>query len=227
MTAEKQQQIASSFSDTFEEFNLAVSLSTEEFSLFDKGVFSKSMEDKWNVFVVNDVMYWARSWTHHCIFKIHLIRKTDQVTLEKGFVTRNKNQYNSDDIEQDKIHFLKILQHYLGRDDIYVDPAFQFDLIKQTLSLYQPARRYKKSIGRQSVKSNKLIYETMLRSRDEHLNATGWADFYTKIKDMNDDDDILSLYLHNKETNRGTTYYFDKEGKVLLGVIVPIEQSGR
>lgn len=227
MTLEKQNQIASSFSDKFENFDLDITLSKGEFILFDKGVFSSSMDEKWNVFVLANFMYWACSWTNHCVFKIQLSRNADVVILEKGFVTRDRNQYNSDNFEQDKVLFLKLLQVYLGRDDIYIDPAFQFDLIKQTLYQHQPISRYKKSIGRQSVKINKTIYQSMLHFGEDYVDATGWADFYKKIKDMNDDVDILSLYMHDKETNKGTTFHFDSDCKTLIAVILPVEISSR
>jgi hypothetical protein len=227
MTLEKQNEIASSFSDKFEDFDLDITLSQDEFILFDKGVFSSSMDEKWNIFVLDNFMYWVRSWTNHCVFKIQLTRNADVVILEKGFVTRDRNQYNSDDIEQDKILFLKLLQVYLGRDDIFIDPAFQFDLVKQTLSHHQPISRYKKSIGRQSVKINKTIYQSLLHFGEDYVNKTGWTDFYKKIKDMNDDVDILSLYMHDKETNRGTTFHFDNDCKALISVILPVELSSR
>src|SRR5690606_3329359 len=109
----------------------------------------------------------------------------------------------------------------------YIDPAFQFDLIKQTLSQHQPISRYKKSISRQSVKINKTIYQSLLNFGEDYVNETGWTDFYNKIKDMNDDVDILSLHMHDKETNKGTTFHFDKECNALISVILPVELSSR
>ena len=227
MTLEKQKQIASSFSDKFEGFELDISLPITEFSLFDNGVFAKSMDEKWNVFVLENFMYWSRSWTNHCIFKIRLTRNADIVFLDKGFVTRDNIQFNSDNIKDDKTLFLNLLQVYLERDNIYVDPAFNYDIIKQTLSKYQPVSRYKKSIGRQSVKINKVIYQSILHFGQDYVNKTGWADFYEKIKNMDDEIDILSLYIHDKETNEGTTYHFDNDGKALINIIAPVELSSR
>lgn len=97
-----------------------------------------------------------------CIFKVQLDKQTDFVLLEKVFVTRDKTQYRIDNIEQDKILFSELLQVYLGRDDIYVDPAFQFALVKQILSQYEPLVKYVKLIGRQSVAINKMIYQSIL-----------------------------------------------------------------
>jgi len=227
MTLQNQKEIASTFSDKFEEFELDLTLTQNEFSIFDKGVFAESMDEKWNVFVLDKYMFWARSWTDACIYKIELLREDDVIKLIKGFVTRNRLEYNSNNVEQDKILFLKLLQAYLGRDDIYVDPAFHFDLIKQVLADQEPISRYKKSISRQSVGINKMIYKSVQHFGEDYIIKTGWQAFYEKIKDMNDDEDILSLYLHEKGTRNGTTYHFDNEGKRLISVIVPVELSSR
>lgn len=191
--------------------------------MFEKGIFANSMDEKWDVFVLDNFIYLARSWTNHCIYKIRFIKQAENVILEKGFVTRNKKHYNSNNIEQDKVFFLKILQFYLQRDDIYVDPAFQFDLIKQIISQYEPDSRYKKSTGKQSVRINKVLYQGFLHYGQEYVDKTGWSEFYNKIKDMNDDINIISLYLHGKEANRGTTFYFDEGCKILLAKIVPVD----
>jgi hypothetical protein len=77
------------------------------------------------------------------------------------------------------------------------------------------------------VKINKAIYQNLLHFGKDYVTKTGWADFHKKIKDMDDDVDILSLYIHDKETNKGTTFHFDRECKALISVILPFELSSR
>jgi hypothetical protein len=223
MTLQKQQQIAKSFSDAFEVFDPSIELSREEFSIFDNGVFSNSMDDKWNIFVLDDVMYCSRSWTDACIYKVRIHRHDEHVRLEKVMVTRKKSEYNSDDIEHDKILFLKLLQIYLGRDDIYQDPAYQLELIRQTLAKYQPLNNFKKSISRQSVGIHKAIYQSVQQIGEEYVEKTGWKSFYQRIVDVNDNKEILSLYVHDKKTQKGTTYHFDAEAKELIGTVVYVD----
>ncbi len=124
MTVQEQKQIAIAFSDKFQEFDLNLKLTADEFRLFDNGVSANSMDEKWNILVLDNFMCWIRSWTDNLIYIIQLKREADVVILEKGFVTRDKAKYMSDSIAEDKILFLQLLQIYSGRDDIYVDPEF-------------------------------------------------------------------------------------------------------
>ena len=158
MTLQDKTKIAKSFSDKFDTFQPDIKLTVDEFQIFEEGVYAKDMDEKWNIFVLDNFMYWARSWTDTCIYKVQLNKRADFVLLEKVFVTRDKTQYRVDDIDKDKTLFLKLLQVYLGRDDIYIDPAFQLELVKQILNRYKPLDKYIKSIGRQSVAINKMIY---------------------------------------------------------------------
>lgn len=225
MTIEQRIRIANSFSCKFEEFQLHIKLPAQEFSIFEEGVFAKSMDEKWNIFIVENYLYWARSWTNKCIYKIQFFHEGDSIRLIRGFVTKNKQEYNSDDIDKDRILFLELLQTYLERDDLYIDPAYHYEAVKQVIAGYEPANLYTKSIGLQSVAINKMIYQSIIHFGENYAAKTGWTDFYDKIKEMNDNEDILSLYIHEKGTNKGTTYHFDKDGKKLINIIVPVELS--
>jgi hypothetical protein len=161
MTFEKKNIIASSFSDKFEEFDLDLRLSKKEFSLFDNGIYSNSMDDKWNIFVLDNFIYFARSWTDHCIFNVAFNGHDSFVILSNVIVTKDKTQYNSNDVQQDKNFLLRIIQMYVGRDDIYVDPEFQFDLIKRTLLAHDPNDECKRSIGHNDVGLTKRLYDAL------------------------------------------------------------------
>src|SRR5437762_4182517 len=196
MRLEEQNQIAKTFSDKFQEFDLELTLTANEFELFDNGVFSNSMEEKWNIFLLDNFMYWARSWTAHCIYKIQVTRQAGSVTLEKGFVTRDKSQYNSANLEKDKILFLQLLQGYLDRDDIYIDPEFELDIIKEMISKYDPQNKCIKSIGHcNDVGLTKKIYDGLIMHSKNFCEVVGWQELKENIATKDDKEDLLSLYL--------------------------------
>ena len=220
MTLKDQKQIANSFSDKFQEFDIGLTLKADEFQLFDNGIFSNDMDGKWNIFVLDKFMYWARSWTDHCIYKIELTRQAGNVILEKGFVTREKNQYNSDNLDEDKILFLQLLQGCLGRDDIYIDPEFELDIIKEIILKYDPQNKCIKSIGHgDDVGLTKKIYDGLTTHSNHFCEIVGWRELREKITTKDEKEELLSLYLQDKETKTGTTFYFDKEAKQLLGQV--------
>src|SRR4030095_4574812 len=151
MTLEKQIEIANSFFEFFEVIDLDIHLTPDEFRVFENGIFANSMDDKWNIFVVDDHVYFARTWTDYCIYKVHFTKQKDVVILDTVLITKNRAQFNTSDFNQAKIWLLKIIQWKLNRYDLYVDPEFDLELIKKTISIHDPNNECKKSIGHQNV----------------------------------------------------------------------------
>ena len=227
MNLDDQTLIANSFSETNQEFPIDINLSINELKLFEVGMFSAEMEDKWNVFVIGDYMYWAHSWTDDCIYKIKVNRYKEFINLEKGFVTRDKMQFGSDDIENDKILFLRLLQAYLSREDIYVNPLFEREIVKNILSKYHPIKNYITSIGKgNTVGLTKKLHEDMITYRQDYYQVIGWNDLKNAIANLDENVELTMLYIQNKETNEAITYYLDEEGKQLLGQILIKKISG-
>lgn len=196
-------------------------LTADEFRLFDNGVSANSMDEKWNILVLNNFMCWTRSWTDNLIYIIQLKRQTDIVILEKGFVTRDETKYMSEDIEEDKTIFLQLLQFYLDRDDIYVDPEFQLDVIKKIIKKFDPAGKCKKSIGHTDVGETKKIYEACIQGDQKaYFSVFGWNELKQNLSNKDDNEPLLGLHLLGGQTNSSVAYYFDKEVKLLLGQIV-------
>jgi len=221
MTVQEQKQIAIAFSDKFQEFDLDLKLTADEFRLFDNGVSANSMDEKWNILVLDNFMCWTRSWTDNLIYIIQLKRQIDTVILEKGFVTRDKTKYMSDDIGEDKTIFLQLLQFYLDRDDIYVDPEFQLDIIKKIIKKFDPTGNCKKSIGHNNVGETKRLYEALTQEDQKaYYSAFGWNELKQNLSNRHDNEPLLSLHLLGGQTNSSVAYYFDKEVKSLLGQIV-------
>jgi hypothetical protein len=198
MTLERQNQIASSFSDKYEEF-----------------------DEKWDIFVIDENMYWSRSWTGSCIYKVNVFRNDNQVTLTKALVTRDPNQYRSNNIIEDRILLLKMIQFYLGRDDIYIDPAFEYDLIKAIVKKLDPERSFIKSIGRgNDVSITKKIYRGLVSpDSQDYYRVVGWDELEKTISSRPENEKLLTLYIHDKQTNSGTTFYFNNEVTELLGQV--------
>jgi hypothetical protein len=104
--------IASSFPEKYEEGLLDYSISADNFSVFEKGFFADSMDDKWNFFVLGEYLYFARSWTDFCIYKVAFV-KNEQILLKNFRVNRDKKQYRGDDLEHDKELLLQLIQMFI------------------------------------------------------------------------------------------------------------------
>ena len=132
-TDEHKHKIATSFPDKFDQAVLAIEISPSEFEIFKQGIFSTSMDDKWNVFVLDNILYLARSWTNFCIYKIFTEQQGEKVVLSNFHVNRNHNQYRSENIEEDTVLLKKLLQMFLHREDLYSDPELKLPLIRSIL----------------------------------------------------------------------------------------------
>ena len=89
MKPERKIKIAESFSNKYAETELDIYLSQKEFELLDRGIFAGSMDEKWNIFIHNDSLFFARSWTDNCIYKADLETKRRGIKLNKLKITRN------------------------------------------------------------------------------------------------------------------------------------------
>lgn len=115
MRIEKNREIAASFANQYEEIDLNIKLTKSEFSRFENGIYAGSMDEKWNIFVIDNNMYWARSWTNNCIYRIGFERIDETIELKKLQVTRNTEAYKGTDIEFDLKMFKKMLDYYLNK----------------------------------------------------------------------------------------------------------------
>ena len=109
-----------------------------------------------------DKLNWARSWTNYCILNIFIDRQIQAVKSGKTYVNRNPKQFNSADVKQDRISLLKLIQMYLKRQDLYVDPKLELRLIRQTIGQYDPRSEYKKSVASKAVALTKSPYDSLI-----------------------------------------------------------------
>ena len=223
MTETRKYEIAESFPDKFDQATLAIEISASEFKTLEKGIFATSMEDKWNIFVLNNILYLSRSWTHFCIFKVFTQKQNEKIFLTKFQVNRNNKQYRGVNIESDLVSLKKILQAFLSREDFYIDPKLELPLIKSMLEKIDPNSEFKRQIGSNDVGLTKKIHDNLTTK----VEAIGWTELKNKIVNMNDREPLISLYLQNRQTNFATTYYFDKDASELLGQITINEKRSR
>ncbi|MDO9185371.1 MAG: hypothetical protein Q7W13_05110 [Bacteroidia bacterium] len=225
MTDEKKNTIANSFPDKFVEDNISVVISSGEFELFEKGVFAPNMDSKWHIFVNSNNLYLARSWTNICIYKIPFEKFGDHVYLKKFYVNRVTDQYSSTDVEFDKTLLLRILQGYLKREDLYVDPKLSLPLIKATVEKFDKNNEYSKSIGSNNVGLTLQIHNGLTSNKQNDWLVEGWDELKSNIKNLKEDEPLISLHLSHRQNKKSTTFYFDKSGNRILGQITMTDKK--
>ena len=220
MTANQKHRIAKSFPDKYEANRLDLEISTYEFKTLEDGSCSGSMEEKWDVFALRNTIYFARSWTGFCIYKVLVKRRDTTVILSEFQVNRDDSQYKSNDLEYDTIQLKKLLQTFLNREDFYSDPRLEIPLIKRTIENLDPKNEYIKSIGSNSVGLTRQIHNSLTtEEQKKYFEIIGWTELKEMIAKKGDNEPLISLYLQNRHNKSATTYYFDKDAKELLGQI--------
>lgn len=220
MTDKDKYKIVTSFPDKYETNHLDLEISTTEFKTFEDGIFAGSMDEKWNVFVSDDTIYFARSWTNFCIYKIFVKRQATTVMLSDFQVSRDDNQYKSKDIDYDTVLLKKLLQMFLHREDFYSDPKLELPLIKKTIERLDPNNECKKSIGSNNVGLTRQIHNGLTNEEQKkYFDIIGWTELKEMIANKSENEPLISLYLHNRQNNSATTFYFDKDTSELLGQI--------
>lgn len=220
MTDNEKHKIATSFPDKYETNRLDLEISIIEFKTFEDGIYAGSMDEKWNVFVLSDTVYFARSWTDFCIYKVFVKRQTETVILSDFQVNRNDNQYKNKDLEYDTILLKKLLQMFLNREDFYSDPKLELPLIKKTIERLDPGNECKKSIGSNNVGLTRQIHNGLTtEEQKQYFDIIGWTELKEMIADKSESEPLISLYMLNRQNNSATTYYFDKEANELLGQV--------
>ena len=76
--------------------------SLEEYKLISYGFIPDSMEDKWFIYLENDVVYFHRSWTGICIFQLHLENVHNFYQVKETYFASN-NELPDDNVSQEKL----------------------------------------------------------------------------------------------------------------------------
>jgi hypothetical protein len=81
---------------------------SQEFDRLSRGLIPAAMEDKWFIYLEDQVLYFHRSWTGFCIYQLHLKPAGDGWAATEAWVNRDNEQYKatSDDYDSALLAFL-------------------------------------------------------------------------------------------------------------------------
>jgi len=82
--------------------------SEEGYKKISLGLIPEVMEDKWFVFMEDNILYFHRSWTGVCIYEIHFEKLGDKYSIKEAWVNRDDQQYKQTDLDYDR-ELLKFL----------------------------------------------------------------------------------------------------------------------
>lgn len=90
--------------------NIERTFSEQEYNRLSQGLIPKVMEDKWFVFMENNVLSFHRSWTGACIYEVHF---DNQRTINEIWVSRDDEQYKEIDNEYDEKLLTFLIDNFL------------------------------------------------------------------------------------------------------------------
>ena len=85
----------------------------EEYEQVRHGVIPKVMEDRWFIFLEEDVLYIHRSWTGFCIYQVSFKKDGEQYRVVEAFVNRDPNEYPATDDHYDARLLNFLIDHFL------------------------------------------------------------------------------------------------------------------
>ena len=96
----------------------------QEYELMRYGLIPEVMEDKWFIFLEDDVLYFHRSWTGNCIYQLTLKKDGARYKVAEALVNRDASQYSgTDDGYDEKLLTFLIDCLLLGRPSTFPVPA--------------------------------------------------------------------------------------------------------
>ena len=98
--------------------------SAEEYEVIRYGLIPEAMEDKWFIFLEEDVLYFHRSWTGYCIYQLTLKKDGANYTVTEALVNRDPSQYSATNNDYDEKFLTWIIDNLLlGRPSMFPVPA--------------------------------------------------------------------------------------------------------
>lgn len=85
----------------------------EELEHVKLGVIPQEMEDHWSIFFEKGWLYFVRSWTGYCIYKVRVEQKNDTARITEGWVSRDPRQYGSTDAKYDSELLAEVIERVL------------------------------------------------------------------------------------------------------------------
>ncbi|HEY9627321.1 MAG TPA: hypothetical protein V6C84_08470 [Coleofasciculaceae cyanobacterium] len=85
----------------------------QEYERLYDGLIPDRMEDKWFIFLEEDVLYVHRSWTGYCIYQLSLSREDSTYVISRALVNREPSQYTWVDDHYDEKLLMFLIDHLL------------------------------------------------------------------------------------------------------------------
>src|ERR1700752_4586701 len=96
----------------------------DEYDLIGEGLIPEAMEDKWFIFLEDDVVYLHRSWTGFCIYQVSLAKDGANYAVAKALVNREPNQYAATDDRYDEKLLTFLIDNFLfGKSSLFTMPV--------------------------------------------------------------------------------------------------------
>jgi hypothetical protein len=95
---------------------LKIEFDSTEFEKIKIGLIPQQMEDKWFIFFEDNWLYFHRSWTGFCLFKIKIEQKNTNSTTTELWVEKNTGLYPES--EENAIAFITARLKYLSQRQI-------------------------------------------------------------------------------------------------------------
>ncbi|MBE2224119.1 MAG: hypothetical protein IAF02_21445 [Anaerolineae bacterium] len=73
----------------------------EEFEKMSYGFLPQDQQDKWFIYLEDDWLFFHRSWTGTCVFKLEIVLNNCKYHAIKAIVNRDPEQYRNTDDRQD------------------------------------------------------------------------------------------------------------------------------
>jgi len=104
--------------------SLQLEFTEAEYERLAFGLVPQAMEDKWFIFLEEDVLYFYRSWTGSCIYQVRLSKDGEGYSIAEAYVNRDPDQYPETDRSYDgKLLLFLINNLLLGKDYPFPRPA--------------------------------------------------------------------------------------------------------
>ena len=75
--------------------------SPEEMKNIENGAIPEEMEDKWFLYMEDNILYFHRSWTGTCLYIARFKQEGDSFKLYEADINRDPEQYTETDVETD------------------------------------------------------------------------------------------------------------------------------
>jgi hypothetical protein len=87
--------------------------SSSEYKLLQMGFIPDEMEEKWFIYMEKDWLYFHRSWTGICIYRMHLERAKGGYEVIETWVNRDPEQYSDTDDQRDIARLNLLIDQFL------------------------------------------------------------------------------------------------------------------